>query len=83
MGAKKKINRREFLKTTGSLAVGSAAFSMGLGLARAQPAEVKIGVIYPLSGSVAHAGKMSRDAVDLCVDYVNNKWPDLPIPIGQ
>ena len=83
MGAKKKISRREFIKTTGSLAVGGAAFSMGLGVARAQPAEVKIGVIYPLSGSVAHAGKMSRDAVDLCVDYVNSKWPDLPIPIGQ
>ncbi len=83
MGAKKKINRRDFLKATGGMAIGGAALSMGVRVAKAQPPEVKIGVIYPLSGSVAHAGKMSKDAVDLCADYVNNKWPDLPIPIGQ
>jgi branched-chain amino acid transport system substrate-binding protein len=83
MGAKKKISRRTFLKTTGGALVGGTALSMGIGIGRAKPDEVKIGVIYPLSGSVAHAGKMSRDAVDLCADYVNNKWPNLPIPIGK
>ncbi len=71
------------MKATGGAFVGSAALSMGFGRARAKPDEVKIGVIYPLSGAVAHAGKMSRDAVDLCADYVNNNWPNLPIPIGK
>ena len=84
MGTKRSINRRDFLKTAGGAVVGGAALSMGLGrMATAQAPEVKIGVIYPLSGPVAHAGKMSKDAVDLCADYVNNKWPDLPIPIGK
>jgi branched-chain amino acid transport system substrate-binding protein len=83
MGAKKKITRRDFLKTTGGTLVGGAALSTGFRMARAMPAEVKIGVIYPLSGPVGYAGKMSKGAVDLCVDYVNNKWPKLPIPIGK
>ena len=83
MGAKKKISRRDFLKATGGTLVGGAALSTGFRMARAMPAEVKIGVIYPLSGPVGYAGKMSKSAVDLCVDYVNNKWPKLPIPIGK
>jgi len=83
MGTNKKITRRDFLKTTGGAVAGGAALSMGFGIARAKPAEVKLGVIYPLSGPVGYAGKMSKGAVDLCVDYVNNKWPKLPIPIGK
>ena len=83
MKANKKMTRRDFLKTTGGVVVGGAALSMGFGMARAKPPEVKLGVIYPLSGPVGYAGKMSRDAVALCVDYVNNKWPKLPIPIGK
>jgi len=65
MGKKRKISRRDFIKATGGALVGGAALSTGLRMARAAPAEVKIGVIYPLSGPVAHAGKMSKDAVDL------------------
>jgi len=70
-------------KTTIVAVIVSVALSMGFGMAIAQPPEVKIGVIYPLSGPVAHAGKMSKDAVALCADYVNSKWPKLPIPIGK
>jgi branched-chain amino acid transport system substrate-binding protein len=83
MGKKRKISRRDFLKATGGALVGGAALSTGFRMARAQPPEVKIGAIYPLSGPAALEGKMSKDAVDLCADYVNNKWPDLPIPIGK
>ncbi|MBW2339332.1 MAG: ABC transporter substrate-binding protein [Deltaproteobacteria bacterium] len=83
MGAKTKIISPYFLKVTVGLLVVSVAVSIGFGMARAQPAEVKIGVIYPLSGPVAHAGQMSKDAVSLCVDYINNKWSQLPIPIGN
>ncbi|MGD2125196.1 MAG: ABC transporter substrate-binding protein [Desulfobacteraceae bacterium] len=83
MSGRKKISCRTFLKTAWATAVVVAALAMAFGVANAQPKEIKIGVIYPLSGPVAHAGKMSRDAVDLCVDYINNKYPDLPIPIGM
>jgi len=83
MNANKKMGRVNFTKATIVAVIVGAVLSMGFGMAVAQPKEVKIGVIYPLSGSVAHAGKMSRDAVTLCADYVNNKWPNLPIPIGK
>jgi branched-chain amino acid transport system substrate-binding protein len=83
MGANKKTSHLDFTKATIVAVIVGAVLSMGFGMAVAQPKEVKIGVIYPLSGSVAHAGKMSKDAVTLCADYVNNKWPNLPIPIGK
>jgi len=83
MNANKKITRLDFTKATIVAVIVGAVLSMGFGMARAQPPEVKIGVIYPLSGPHAHPGKMARDAITLCADYVNNKWPDLPIPIGN
>jgi branched-chain amino acid transport system substrate-binding protein len=83
MGANKKTSHLDFTKATIVAVIVGAVLSMGFGMAVAQPKEVKIGVIYPLSGSVAHAGKMARDAVTLCADYVNSKWPELPIPIGK
>jgi len=83
MFTKRKITSQHLLKVTIGLLILGVALYTGFGIAIAQPKEVKIGVIYPLSGPVAHAGKMSKDAVSLCVDYVNNKYPDLPIPIGN
>jgi len=83
MGANKRMGRLDLTKAAIVAVIVGAVLSMGFGMATAQPKEVKIGVIYPLSGSVAHAGKMSKDAVTLCADYVNNKWPKLPIPIGN
>ena len=83
MDTKRKITSHHLLKVTIVLLILGVALYTGFGMAIAQPKEVKIGVIYPLSGPVAHAGKMSKDAVSLCVDYVNNKYPELPIPIGK
>ena len=83
MKANKRMTRRHFLKTTGRVVGGGAAMSMGFGCAPTTtatgrptgPPEVKLAVIYPLSGPVGSAGKMSRNAIDLCVDYVNSKLP--------
>jgi len=83
MGANKKKGHLDVAKAAIVAVIVGAVMSIGFGMAIAQPKEVKIGVIYPLSGPVAHAGKMSKDAVTLCADYVNNKWPKLPIPIGK
>ena len=83
MGANKKTSHLDLTKATIVAVIVGAVLSMGFGMAIAQPKEVKIGVIYPLSGPVGYAGKMSKDAVALCADYVNNKWPNLPIPIGK
>jgi branched-chain amino acid transport system substrate-binding protein len=57
-----------------------------LGAAMAAPAhaaDVKIGVIYPLTGNAASAGQSARDAVHLGADIVNNAYPDLKnLPLG-
>jgi branched-chain amino acid transport system substrate-binding protein len=50
----------------------------------AHAADVKIGVIYPLTGNAASAGQSARDAVHLGVDIVNNAHPDLKnLPLGN
>src|SRR5579872_7372331 len=43
----------------------------------ADAADVKIGVIYPLTGNAASAGQSARDAVHLGVDIVNDAHPEL------
>ena len=60
------VSRRTF-------AAGSAAAAMGLATgAVAQPAPVKIGVIYPLSGNSASAGNYSKMAMEVGADVINN-----------
>ena len=53
--------------------------------AAADPAEnVKIGVIYPLTGNAASAGQSAKDAVTLGAEIVNNAHPELKssLPLG-
>ena len=65
----------------------AAAISAVLTVALAAPAaaaDVKIGVIYPLTGNAASAGQSARDAVHLGVDIVNTAHPDLKnLPLGN
>jgi branched-chain amino acid transport system substrate-binding protein len=52
--------------------------------APANAADVKIGVIYPLTGNAASAGQSARDAVHLGVDIVNTAHPELKnLPLGD
>jgi len=60
---------------------GAAVALLGAGGALAQET-VKIGVIYPLSGPVAQAGKDSLAAVRTAVDVVNNAH-DLDMPLAR
>ncbi|MGH7152715.1 MAG: ABC transporter substrate-binding protein, partial [Acetobacteraceae bacterium] len=51
--------------------------------ARGDEATVLLGATYPLSGSVASAGKEMRAAVEVGVDIVNNAHPELKdLPLG-
>jgi len=45
--------------------------------------EIKIGVILPLSGPLAPTGKSLREGAELAADIINNKYPELDIPIAQ
>jgi branched-chain amino acid transport system substrate-binding protein len=50
----------------------------------ANAADVRIGVIYPLTGNAASAGQSARDAVHLGVEIVNIAHPDLKnLPLGD
>ncbi len=51
--------------------------------APANAADVKIGVIYPLTGNAASAGQSARDAVHLGAEIVNTAHPELKnLPLG-
>jgi branched-chain amino acid transport system substrate-binding protein len=53
-------------------------------MARAEAAEnVKIGVIYPLTGNAASAGQSAKDAINLGAEIVNTAHPELKaLPLG-
>lgn len=48
----------------------------------APTATVKVGCVYPLTGNMASRGVASRQAVELAADIVNNKYPDLNLPLA-
>lgn len=53
--------------------------------AYAQQQEIKIGVIYPLTGAAASSGAEMKNAMELAVDIINNGTkgiPDLPFSAG-
>ena len=65
------------------LAAACAAFWIG-GAAHAQQ-EVKIGVIYPLTGAAASSGAEMKNALELAADIINNGAkgiPGLPFSAG-
>jgi len=76
MMARDRVTRRNFLRLAG----GAAALAAGgwrAGPAAAQADEIKIGALYPLSGSLALVGAGSKRAVDLAVEIVNTAHPEL------
>jgi len=40
--------------------------------------EVKVGLIYPMTGSMASVGEHATDAIKLGVEIINNKFEDVP-----
>jgi branched-chain amino acid transport system substrate-binding protein len=57
--------------------LAAAAISAALAAGPASAADVKIGVIYPLSGNAANAGRSALAAVQLAAELINNPHPDL------
>lgn len=55
---------------------------LSVGNVKAADKEVKIGVIFPLSGNLASTGKLLRTGVELAAEIVNNKKEGLDIPIA-
>jgi branched-chain amino acid transport system substrate-binding protein len=74
MSNEKKVDRREFLKTTGALGLGLAAGSLP-GLAHAQKAAVKedilVGVLAPLTGGNASVGQHAKNSIEMGFEEIN------------
>ncbi len=71
-----RLTRRDVLKVAG----GAAVFAAGgwrAGSAAAQAEEIKIGCLYPLTGSLARLGADMKKAVDLAAEIVNTPHPEL------
>ncbi|MEE8532715.1 MAG: ABC transporter substrate-binding protein [Alphaproteobacteria bacterium] len=74
------MDSRAFLTVSAALALGLAALAQPAA-AHEAPDEVRIGVLYPLSGAVAQAGADSLAAVETAVDIANNHY-DLDFPLA-
>lgn len=58
------------------------ALSLGPAARAAAQEEIKIGVIYPLTGAAASTGLELKNASELAAEIVNLDMKDLPVPLG-
>lgn len=79
----KRISRRKFLRYTGASLLALSGADRLAGMAAAQEATIPIGVVYPLTGSLALIGASIRNAVDLAAEIINNPQPDLELPLAR
>jgi len=66
----RKISRRTFLKSAGTVAAGVGLTGFPA-ILRGAPKEILIGAVHPLTGLVAEAGQMSVWGLELAVEHVN------------
>lgn len=67
--------------------VAAVAVALMLGAAPgqslAQDKVIKIGTIFPLTGPVALAGQRCKAAVETAVEIINNKHPNIKVPLAN
>src|ERR1700735_5131859 len=68
---------------TRTLCIVAAVVAAAIGV-QGRPADnVKMGVIYPLTGNAASAGQSAKDAVNMAADILNTAHPELKnLPLG-
>jgi len=62
--------------------LAAAALALGLALPAAAAEEVKIGVIYPLTGAAASTGLELKNAAQLAADLINGTDQSLGLPLA-
>jgi branched-chain amino acid transport system substrate-binding protein len=77
------MNRKEIIVFFIILLFSFAFIPAGLSAADKDVKEIKIGVLYPLSGTAATIGRDLQRAAELTADIVNNKAPGVDIPMAQ
>jgi branched-chain amino acid transport system substrate-binding protein len=64
--------------------LGAAVLTAVMAAGPVSAADVKIGVIFPLSGNAANAGKAASAAVELATEIINTAHPELaPLPLAD
>ncbi len=58
-------------------------FSLGAGSVQAAEKIIKIGTLFPLTGPVATAGQRCQAAVQTAVEIINNKHPEIKVPLAN
>lgn len=58
-------------------------FGPGAGTVLAAEKIIKIGTIFPLTGPVATAGQRCQAAVQTAVEIINNKHPEIKVPLAK
>ncbi|MCX8110245.1 MAG: ABC transporter substrate-binding protein [Syntrophorhabdaceae bacterium] len=58
-------------------------FGVGLSHAQTKQKIIKIGTLFPLTGPVATAGQRCQAAVQTAVEIINNKYPDIKVPLAN
>lgn len=58
-------------------------FGPGLSPTLAEEKIIKIGTLFPLTGPVATAGQRCQAAVQTAVEIINNKHPELKVPLAN
>ncbi len=58
-------------------------FSSVPGFAQSSQKIIKIGTLFPLTGPVATAGQRCQAAVQTAVDIINNKYPEIKVPLAN
>jgi branched-chain amino acid transport system substrate-binding protein len=58
-------------------------FGLGAGTVQAAEKIIKIGTLFPLTGPVATAGQRCQAAVQTAVEIINNKHPEIKVPLAN
>lgn len=66
-----------------TLAVLCLTLGTGAGPVAAAEKVIKIGTLFPLTGPVATAGQRCQAAVQTAVEIINNKHPELKVPLAR
>lgn len=66
-----------------TLAVLCLMLGTGAGPVAAAEKVIKIGTLFPLTGPVATAGQRCQAAVQTAVEIINNKHPELKVPLAR
>jgi len=75
--ARHRVTRRSLLRLAGGGLALAAVRGWRAGPAAAQTEDVRIGALYPLTGSLARVGADIKKAVDLAAEIVNTPHPEL------